>query len=291
MKTTLATLTAACLFAAAAYAADYDLLLRNGRVVDGTGNPAFHADVAVKDGRIVAIGKIAGVAKRTFDAKGLVIAPGFVDVHTHAEGIEDQPLAENFLRMGVTTLVLGNCGGSRLNVAEYFRELEATNISPNVCTLIGHNTVRSRAMGGSFMRPPSADEMEKMKSLVGQAMKDGAVGLATGLIYLPGSFAKTEEIIELAKVASAYDGIYVSHMRHEDTRIFGALDELFRIAREAHIRAEVSHIKLSGKAAWGRTADVVAAIGKARAEGLDITQDQYVYPASITGARRRAGGP
>ena len=272
-----------CLAFASAHAADYDLILRHGRVADGTGNPAFHADVAVKDGRIVALGKISGQAKRIVDARGLVIAPGFVDVHTHAEGIEDLPLAENFLRMGVTTLVLGNCGGSTLNVADYFRQLEATNIAPNVCTLIGHNTVRSRAMGGSFLRPPTDDELARMKSLVEQAMKDGAVGLATGLIYLPGTFAQTEEIIELAKVASAYDGIYVSHMRHEDTRIFGALDELFRIAREANIRAEISHLKLTGKAAWGRTAEVIAAIEKARASGLDITQDQYAYPASSTG--------
>ncbi|MBI3876575.1 MAG: D-aminoacylase [Verrucomicrobia bacterium] len=274
---------ALCFVTIAVHAANYDLLLRNGRIADGTGNPTFHADVAIKDGRIVAIGKLHGEAKRTFDAAGLVIAPGFVDVHTHAEEIDEQPLAENFVRMGVTTLVLGNCGGSRLNVGEYFRQLEATNISPNVCTLIGHNTVRSRAMSGSFMRPPTTEELAKMKSLVEQAMKDGAVGLSTGLIYLPGSFAKTDEIVELAKVASAYDGIYASHMRHEDARIFSALDELFGIAREAHIRADISHIKLSGKAAWGQTDKVLAAIEHARAGGLDITQDQYVYTASSTG--------
>ena len=266
-----------------ALAADYDLLLRGGRVVDGTGNPAFHADVAVQGGRIVAIGKLAGGARRVVDAHGLVIAPGFIDVHTHAEEVDELPRAENFLRMGVTTLVLGNCGGSRLDVAAFFRQLEATNVSPNVATLIGHNTVRSRAMGGSFLRPPTDAELAQMKTFVQQAMKDGAVGLSTGLIYLPGSFAKTEEIIELAKVAAAHDGIYVSHIRHEDTRICTALDELFRVAREAGIRAEVSHIKLTGKAAWGRTAEVLAALERARAEGLDITQDQYVYPASSTG--------
>jgi N-acyl-D-amino-acid deacylase len=267
----------------AAPAADYDLVLRHGRIVDGTGNPAFHADLAVKAGCIVAIGKVTGSAEKDIDLKGLVVAPGFIDVHTHAEDIRTLPEAENFLRMGVTTLVLGNCGGSRLNVAEFFRQLDEQRISPNVCTLIGHNTVRSDAMGGSFMRPPTAEELAKMKKSIELAMKDGAVGLSTGLIYLPGTFAKTEEIIELAKVASAYDGIYVSHMRHEDTKIFDALNELFRIAREANIRAEVSHIKLSGKSAWGQTDKVIAAIEKARAEGLDITDDQYVYTASSTG--------
>ncbi len=264
-------------------AQDYDLLLRGGRVVDGTGNPAVFADVAVQGGRIAAIGRVTGIAQRVVDVKGFVVAPGFVDVHTHAEGIEDQPLAENFLRMGVTTLVLGNCGGSRLNLGEYFKELEATNISPNVCSLIGHNTVRRQAMGGSFLRPPTEAELAQMKGYVEQAMKDGAVGLATGLIYLPGTFAKTEEIVELAKVAGAHGGVYASHMRSEGEGIFKALDELFRIAREGGMRGHISHLKLTGKPMWGQTAKVIAAIEQARASGLDITQDQYVYPASSTG--------
>ncbi|NBV23687.1 MAG: D-aminoacylase [Proteobacteria bacterium] len=266
-----------------ALAQDYDLLLRGGRVADGTGNPAVFADVAVKDGRIAVVGRVTGTVKREVDVKGLIIAPGFIDVHTHAEGIEDQPLAENFLRMGVTTLVLGNCGGSRLNLGEYFKQLEATNISPNVCSLIGHNTVRRQAMGGSFMRPPTEAELTQMKGLVEQAMQDGAVGLATGLIYLPGTFAKTEEIAALAKVAGTHGGIYASHMRSEGESVFKALDELFRIAREAGIRGHISHIKLAGKSYWGQTGKFIAAIEQARAGGLDITQDQYVYPASSTG--------
>ncbi|HKS37613.1 MAG TPA: D-aminoacylase [Verrucomicrobiae bacterium] len=270
-------------FVRPAHAETYDLLIRGGRVVDGNGSPAYFADVAVKDGRILAIGKLKGEAAATIDAKGLIVAPGFIDVHTHAEDIDDRPLGENFVRMGVTTLVLGNCGGSALNVAEFFQKLERTGVSPNVATLIGHNTVRSRVMGGSFMRPPTDEELEKMKSLVEQAMKDGALGLSTGLIYLPGTFAKTEEIITLAKVASASDGIYVSHMRDEGPEIFDALNELFRIAREAGLRAHVSHIKLSGNASWGRAAEVIAAIEQARTDGLDITQDQYAYTASSTG--------
>jgi len=266
-----------------AHPQSYDLILRHGRVVDGTAGPAYFADVAVSNGRIAAIGRIKDKAAQEIDATGLIVAPGFIDVHTHAENIDSLPLAENFARMGVTTLVLGNCGGSALNVAAFFHRLEDITISVNVATLIGHNTVRSHAMGGSFMRPPTGDELDRMKSLVDQAMKDGAVGFSTGLIYLPGTFAKTEEIIELARVASAYDGIYVSHMRDEGQEIFGALNELFRIAREANIRAHVSHIKLSGKTSWGQAEKVIGAIEKAREQGLDITQDQYAYTASSTG--------
>jgi N-acyl-D-amino-acid deacylase len=164
--------------------------------------------------------------------------------------------------------------------------VEGTNAAVNVATLIGHNTVREKAMGGSFDRAPTAAELAKMKDLVEQAMKDGADGLSTGLIYLPGVFAKTREIVELAKVASAYGGIYTSHMRYEDTEIYQALDEVFRIAREAGIRAEVSHIKLSGPTAWGQADKVLAYIEEARASGLDITQDQYAYTASSTGLKQ-----
>jgi N-acyl-D-amino-acid deacylase len=261
----------------------WDLLIRGGRVIDGTGNPSYHADVAVKNGRVVAIGRLGGTATTEIVATGLVVAPGFIDVHTHAEEVVTQPQAENFLRMGVTTLVVGNCGSSELDVARFFRRLEATNVSPNVATLIGHGTVRRRAMGGSFDRPPTPPELAQMKALVDQAMKAGAIGLSTGLIYVPGTFAKTEEIIELARVAARYEGIYTSHMRSEGREIFSALDEVFRIAREAGLRAEVSHIKLSGKSAWGRAPEVLAAIERARAQGLDITQDQYLYTASSTG--------
>ncbi|MDD4870918.1 MAG: D-aminoacylase [Kiritimatiellae bacterium] len=267
-------------------AQNYDLLIRGGRVVDGAGNPAFFADVAVKNGRIVAIGKLTGDAKTLVDARGLVVTPGFIDVHTHAEDVLKQPLAENYVRMGVTTVVVGNCGGSKRDVAEFLRQIQQTNIAINVATLIGHNTVRIKAMGGSFDRAPTDEQLAQMKLLVEQAMKDGAVGLSTGLIYLPGTFAKTDEIITLAKVVAAYDGIYVSHIRNESTRIYEALDELFRIAREAGIRAHISHIKLTGKSMWGQTAKVLGAIERARADGLDITQDQYVYPASSTGISR-----
>jgi N-acyl-D-amino-acid deacylase len=273
-------------------AENYDLVVSHGRVVDGSGNPAFFADVAVKDGHIAAIGRVTGAAAKEIDATGMIVAPGFIDVHTHADELGEAKIApgeqraENFLRMGVTTVVVGNCGGSALDVGKFYREVESNKVSINVTTLIGHNTVREKAMGGSFDRPPTAEEMAKMKSLVDQAMKDGAVGLSTGLIYLPGVFSKPDEVVELAKVIAPYDGIYASHMRHEDVRIFEALDEVMRVAREAHVRAEVSHIKLSGEKAWGQADKVLAYLEKARAEGLDITQDQYAYTASSTTMRQ-----
>ena len=264
-------------------AAEFDLLIKGGRVVDGTGNPAFLADIGVKNGKIVALGKLSGSGEREVDATGRVVCPGFIDVHTHAEEVDESPRAENFVRMGVTTIVLGNCGSSVLDVAAFFKRLETSNTSVNVATLMGHGSVRSRVMGGSFMRPPTGDEVARMRNLVEQGMKEGAVGLSTGLIYLPGTFAKTEEIIELAKVASQFDGVYASHMRSEGDEIYAALNEVFRIAREAKIRAEISHIKLSGKQNWGQPDKVLATIEQARAEGLDVTHDQYTYTASSTG--------
>ena len=276
-----------CLISSAGvFAADFDLLIMNARIADGTGAALKNGSIAVKDERIVAVGQVKGSATTEIDAKGKVIAPGFIDVHTHSERITENPVAENFLRMGVTTIVTGNCGGSRTDAAKFFQELREKHVALNVATLIGHNSVRQQVMGGSFIRPPSAVQLEQMKSLVAKAMNDGAVGLSTGLIYTPGTYAKTEEIIELAKVASAHGGVYASHMRHETDRIFIALDEFTRIAREANIRAELSHIKLSGPSAWGKGDEVIAYLEKARASGLKITHDQYVYTASSTGLRQ-----
>ena len=266
------------------FAAQFDVIIQNGRIIDGSGAPAAHGDVGVRDGKVVAIGRLnPREASRIIDASGMVVAPGFIDVHTHAEDVVEMPAAENFLRMGVTTLMLGNCGSSELDVDKLMRDVEAKKVAPNVATLIGHNSVRRKAMGGSFDRIPTAEEMKRMKELVREAMKAGAYGFSTGLIYLPGTFSKTEEIVELAKVASDYGGIYVSHMRDEGLEIEDALNELFRIAREADMRAHVSHIKLSGKSAWGRAAKILETIEQARGEGLDITQDQYTYTASSTG--------
>lgn len=267
-------------------AADFDIIIRNARIADGTGAPLVEGSLGVKSGRIVAMGEVAGTADRVLDAKGRVAAPGFIDVHTHSEDICGNPVAENFLRMGVTTIITGNCGSSRTDVGRFFGEIEAAHPALNVGTLIGHGSVRKEAMGGTFIRAPNAEQLARMREIVDLAMKDGAVGLSTGLIYVPGSFAKTEEIIEMAKVAAAHDGIYVSHMRSETVKIFEALDELIRIARESGCRAEVSHLKLSGPTAWGKTAEVLGVLDKARAEGLKITHDQYAYTASSTGLRQ-----
>ena len=269
-----------------ARAETFDVVIRHGRVADGTGNPTYFADVAVKDAHIARIGTVEGTGKTEIDATGLIVAPGFIDVHTHADDVAEQPAAENFLRMGVTTIVVGNCGTSSLDIGKFFRDIERNKVSPNVATLIGHNTVREAVMGGNSNRAPTPEEMVKMKSLVDRAMQDGAVGFSTGLIYLPGVFAKTEELVELARAVTPYGGIYTSHMRHEDAQIYDALDEVFRVAREAHLRAEVSHIKLSGEKAWGQSGKVLAYLEAARASGLDITQDQYAYTASSTTMRQ-----
>ncbi len=264
-------------------AQDFDLVIRHARLIDGTGAPVVDGDIAVRDDRIAAVGKVEGKGRTEIDAAGRVVAPGFIDVHTHCEDICDLPMAENFLRMGVTTIITGNCGTSRTDVGGFFDAIVRTKVAVNVATLIGQGSVRFQIMGGSFARPPTAEEMAKMRDLVDRGMKDGAVGLSTGLIYLPGTFSTTEELVDLAKVVAAHGGIYTSHMRYENYRIREALDEVLRIARAAHLPAEVSHLKLSGPAAWGRADEIVAYLDHARAEGLAITQDQYVYTASSTG--------
>jgi N-acyl-D-amino-acid deacylase len=262
---------------------EHDLVIRRGRIVDGSGKASVSGDIAVNGDRIVAIGRVTGKGRTEIDAAGRVVAPGFIDVHTHSEDIASLPVGENFIRMGVTTIVTGNCGGSKLKVADFFNAIVETKVALNVATLIGHNTVRGQVMGGSFARPPTDTELDQMRSLVAQAMKDGAVGMSTGLIYLPGTFAKTDEIVALAKVVAAHGGIYSSHMRYENTRILEALDELTTVAREAEIPADVSHLKLSGPSAWGRADEIIAYLDRARAAGLGITHDQYAYTASSTG--------
>lgn len=259
-----------------------DLVLRNATIIDGSGGSAVRGDVAIAGDRIVAVGQVAFSAKTELDLGGRILAPGFIDVHTHVEDLAEVPVAENFIRMGVTTLVTGNCGGSALDVAGFFKALEAARPSLNLATLIGHNTVRAQVMGGSFARPPTAAELEQMRALVAAGMRDGAVGLSTGLIYLPGTFARTDEIIALAKVAAESGGIYASHMRYENARILEAIEEALTIGRTAGTPVQISHIKLSSPAAWGLTQPVIERLARARMEGIQVAHDQYLYTASST---------
>ncbi|MBC3784251.1 N-acyl-D-amino-acid deacylase family protein [Spirosoma utsteinense] len=261
----------------------YDLVIKNGRVVDGTGNPWVYADVAVQNGRVVSVGVVdATNAKRTIDATGLIVAPGFIDVHTHVEGsLEAQPGAPNFIHDGVTTMITGNCGGSSANLRSYFDSLRLQGISVNVGSLIGHNTVRMKVMKLVF-REPTATEQEAMEALVEQAMKDGAVGLSTGLIYTPGTYARTPEVVNLAKMASRYGGVYASHIRNEGQNVKQAIEEAILISREAKIPVEISHFKIASKPLWGKSTETIELVEAARREGLDVTIDQYPYTASST---------
>ncbi|HEY8462245.1 MAG TPA: D-aminoacylase [Blastocatellia bacterium] len=265
--------------------AEFDLIISGGRVVDGTGNPWFKADVALKDGRIAEIGRLSpSRAARVIDAKDLIVAPGFIDVHAHIEGgILNLPAAENFLRMGVTSVVTGNCGGSALPLGEWFARLEQKGISINVAALVGHNTVRRAGMNGDFDRPPTGEELQKMRELVDQAMRDGAVGFSTGLEYIPGTYAKTDEIVELAKVSAKYGGVYASHMRNEDIDIEKSIKETIEVGAQSGCPVEISHFKVSSRNRWGASAVTVKMVEEARAQGQQVTVDQYLYPASSTG--------
>ncbi|MBN8837485.1 MAG: D-aminoacylase [Sphingobacteriia bacterium] len=260
-----------------------DILIKNGKILDGTGNSWFYGDIAVKGGKILAIGHLQNyTANKIIDATGLIVAPGFIDVHTHCEGDEKQnPLAQNFLLDGVTTVITGNCGSSNTNLAAYFKMLDSLKLSVNLASLIGHNDVRKAVMGRA-MRDPSEEEMKKMENIVEQAMKDGAVGFSTGLIYIPGTYSKTEEVVRLAKVASKYNGVYASHMRDEGDSVTQAIDEAIHIGRVANMPVEISHFKCSGQNNWGRSVQTIAMIEAARKEGLDVTIDQYPYTASST---------
>lgn len=274
----------AFLWLCSAPAADYDWLIRNARVVDGTGNPWYRADVAVRAGRIAAIGKLdPATAARVVDAAGRVIAPGFIDIHTHIEGvIEKVPGADNFVTDGVTTVVTGNCGGSWPNLAEAFARLEKTGIGINVASLIGHNTVRRQVMG-TANRAPTEQELARMQELVEQGMRDGAVGFSTGLIYIPGTYARTEEIIALARAAARHGGIYASHIRDEGAKAIEAIEEAVRVGREAGLPVQIAHFKIDNRRLWGASTRTLASIEKSRREGVDVIVDQYPYDRSSTG--------
>jgi N-acyl-D-amino-acid deacylase len=269
---------------AAAPAAEFDVLITNGLVLDGTLKYPFPADVAVKDGRIVRVAPaIHGKAARVINARGLHVMPGFIDLHTHVDRglyFPENRAALSDLTQGVTTVVVGQCGGSAWPIFEkasdQVRRFREEGVGLNVALLVGHGQVRRLVMGMEN-RAPTPAELEQMKALVREAMEQGAVGISTGLIYRPGSFAKTDELLELVKVIAPYGGIYHSHIRNERDKLLDAVREFLAIAEGAGVRANVSHFKVMGKANWGLTGEASRLIESARARGLKITADQYPY--------------
>lgn len=257
------------------------LLIQGATIVDGSGAPGFAGDLLLRDGRIVQVGQVdvpaSGVER--LDARGLVVAPGFIDVHTHADGVAETPLAENFIRMGVTSIVAGNCGGSAVDVAAALQKIRSTLVAVNYATLVGHNSVRAAVMG-TARRAPTPDELTRMRALVGDAMTAGAVGLSTGLQYVPGTYAETAEIVELAKVAAAAGGVYASHMRNEGTAIDEAVAETIAVGEAARCPVQISHLKIDSPSRWGEAERVLGLIDRARARGVDVNADQYAYTAA-----------
>lgn len=271
-------------------AQDFDLLIVHGKLIDGSGRKARRADIGIRGDRIVFIGdaeKINATAGRTIDAHGLIVAPGFIDPHTHTLADLSDPKRkhnEAYLMQGVTTVITGNDGGSVLNIAETLSKWDQQGIGTNAILLAGHGTIRGRVLGPTDAQP-NASQLEEMKQLVARGMDEGAFGLSTGLYYAPGSYAKTEEVIELAKVAAARGGVYDTHMRDESSYsigLLGSITETIRIGREAKIPVHISHIKALGPEVWGQSRQAIDLIKKARAQGVAATACQYPYDASGT---------
>ncbi len=299
------TLALLLILSAFAFAADlpFDLVITNGHIVDGTGSPWYSGDVGIREGRIAAIGNLSAAArKRTVDAKGKVVAPGFIDMLGQSETtILVDPRLPSKIYQGITTEITGE-GGSAAPLNEtivkndrpgyahykvnpdwrtfrqYFARLEKQGMGINLASYVGATQVRRMVLGDADVQP-TPEQLEKMKALVREAMRDGAVGVSTSLEYAPAPYAKTEEIIALASEASKFGGIYATHMRNEGNSVLEAIDETVRIGREAHIPVEIWHFKVAGKANWGHMPDAVARVNQARAEGVDISADTYAYTA------------
>jgi N-acyl-D-amino-acid deacylase len=279
---------AALLQTAYSQAPAFDLIVRNGRVVDGTGNPWFVADVGITGDTIAAVRpRLEAGGTRIIDAQGMVVSPGFVDVHSHVEaGDEGQdmvgnPAAENNVRQGVTTVFGGPDGGGSVQVGEYLAKVTAAKPAINVGSFIGHGSVRG-AVVGQANRPATPDELEKMRDLVRTGMREGAFGLSTGLFYVPGNYAPLEEVIELARVAGQFGGIHQSHMREEGAHVLDSVRETIAIGERGGLPTQVTHHKIIGKVNWGKSVDTLRLIDEARARGVDATIDQYPYTASST---------
>jgi hypothetical protein len=266
---------------------NYDVLIKNAKVFDGSLKPAFRADVAVKDGMIVKVERsIKGSAAKVINGKGLYVTPGFIDLHTHVDRgmyFAENRACLNYLKQGVTTVIVGQCGSSAWPIFEKAEDVmkvwSGEGIGPHAALLVGHGTVRQIVMGMEE-REPTAEELEKMKAIVKEAMEQGAYGLSTGLIYQPGSFGKTDEVIELVKVIAPYGGIYHSHIRNESDKLLEAVKEAIEISDKSGAPVHISHFKVMGKKNWGLVREACAIIEEARAKGIKVTADQYPYQFS-----------
>ncbi len=269
----------------------FDVVIRNGRVMDGSGNPWLRADIGIRGDRIVAVGKLPNAQAATvIDARDRLVTPGFIDVHSHAaEGLDEPQLrqAQPILAQGVTTVVINPDGGGPVDLANQRTRLEAGGVGPNVALLIGHGSVRRAVLGGEN-RKPTAEELDRMRALVRKGIADGAFGLSSGLFYTPGSFAETDEVIELARIAGEVGGVYTSHVRDEGNYNIGvvaSVQEVIRIAEESGAIGIVSHMKALGPDNWGLSMAMTMRMEQARARGVQVFADQYPYEASSTSLR------
>jgi len=284
----LALALSVAVFVLPSHAQELDLIVRGGSLIDGSGAPAVRADIGIKADRIVFVGASKGhTAKRTIDANGLIVTPGFIDPHTHtADDLSSPARSRNdaYLMQGVTTVVTGNDGSSPKNIGDTLAKWTRQGIGTNAALFIGQGTVRSEVIGMTDAKP-TPEQIGTMKALVDTAMNEGAIGLSTGLYYAPGSYSSTEEVIELARVAGQHGGLYDTHMRDESSYNIGLLasvKETIRIGEEAHLPVMISHIKALGADVWGQSADVIAIIDAARKRGVDVTASEYPYTASGT---------
>lgn len=263
----------------------YDLVITGGMVIDGTGTPAYRADVAINAGRIAAVSRTpidASLGRRRINATGLIVTPGFIDLHAHLDPILTMPDAESHVRQGVTLALGGPDGGGAAPLAPYLARVEQQKLGLNVAFLTGHNTIR-RAVMGTANRAPTPEELQRMRSMVAQSMGQGAFGLSTGLRYIPGFYSNTDEVVALAQVAADSGGIYTSHLREEAVGLFEGVAEALEIGRRARIPVVLTHHKVVGRQMWGKSVTTLAMVDSARRAGTDVMIDQYPYTASHTG--------